>query len=64
MIGCYVPVSSKQGQKTDSQVSELTKWLEANGHDPAKVQWYEDHESGKDLEPKRICPTSTGHFLW
>jgi DNA invertase Pin-like site-specific DNA recombinase len=52
MIGCYVRVSSKRGQKTDSQVAELTKWLEANGHDPAKVTWYEDHETGKNLNRK------------
>ena len=47
MLGRCVRASSKRSRKTDRQVSELTNWLETNGHDPAKVTWCEDHETGK-----------------
>jgi DNA invertase Pin-like site-specific DNA recombinase len=47
-IACYCWVSTRQ-QKNDSQKSEIRKWLEGNGIDPAQVDWYFDHESGKTL---------------
>ena len=47
-IACYVRVSTK-GQKTDSQVAEIEKWLVANGYNPEVVKWYEDKETGKNL---------------
>ena len=47
-IACYCRVSTRQ-QKNDSQKSEIRKWLEGNGIDPAHVEWYFDHESGKIL---------------
>ncbi len=49
MIAAYVRVSSKKGQKTDSQVAEITRWLQANGYASDAVQWYEDKETGKTL---------------
>ena len=48
-IACYCRVSTRQ-QKTDSQESEIRKWLVGNGIDPNKVAWYFDHESGKTLQ--------------
>jgi len=48
-IAAYVRVSSK-GQKTDSQESEIKKWLAGNGIDPAKVTWFIDKETGKTLD--------------
>ena len=47
-IACYCRVSTRQ-QKTDSQESEIKKWLEGNGIDLAQVEWYLDHETGKTL---------------
>ena len=51
MIACYCRVSTAR-QKTDGQVSEITKWLKAHGYDQSQVQWYVDKESGKTLR----CP--------
>ena len=48
-IAAYVRVSSKKGQKTDSQVAEIKRWLAANGYAADSVQWYEDKETGKHL---------------
>ena len=47
-IAAYCRVSSRH-QKADSQVSEITKWLIAHGHDPHQVAWYVDKETGKTL---------------
>lgn len=47
-IACYCRVSSRT-QKNDSQEAEIVKWLVGNGHDPTKVQWFKDTESGKTL---------------
>jgi DNA invertase Pin-like site-specific DNA recombinase len=47
-IAAYCRVSSRH-QKADSQVSEIKKWLAAQGHDEGQVQWYVDKESGKSL---------------
>ena len=48
MIACYCRVSTSR-QKTDSQVNEIKKWLEAHGYDEKQVEWYIDKESGKTL---------------
>ena len=48
-IAAYIRVSSK-GQRTDSQESELRKWLKANGYDLRQVEWYVDKETGKTLK--------------
>lgn len=48
-IACYCRVSTRQ-QKTDSQESEIRKWLAGNGIDPVQVAWYRDHETGKTLK--------------
>ena len=47
-IAAYCRVSSRR-QKADSQVSEIKKWLDANGYDDSQVVWYIDHETGKTL---------------
>lgn len=49
MIGCYCRVSTAR-QKADSQISEIKKWLKANGYDESEVEWYVDHETGKTLK--------------
>lgn len=48
-IACYCRVSSRH-QRTDSQKGEITRWLSANGINPASVQWFEDHETAKTLK--------------
>ncbi len=48
MIAAYCRVSTAR-QKADSQVSEISKWLKANGYDESQVTWYIDKESGKTL---------------
>ncbi len=48
-IAAYVRVSHRT-QKTDSQESEIKKWIEGNGIDPEKVTWFIDKESGKTLD--------------
>ena len=47
-IACYIRVSTAK-QKTDSQSSEIRKWLDRSGIDPAAVEWFEDFETGKTL---------------
>ena len=47
-IAAYCRVSSRH-QKADSQVSEIKKWLAAQGHDDQQVRWYVDRETGKTL---------------
>lgn len=49
MFGVYVRVSSK-GQRTDSQIDELQRYLEGNGIPADQIRWYEDKESGKNLD--------------
>ena len=49
MIAAYCRVSTAR-QKTDSQVAEISKWLNANGYDEDQVEWYTDKESGKTLK--------------
>tara|TARA_R110002111_G_scaffold18931_1_gene46184 strand:+ start:34635 stop:35210 length:576 start_codon:yes stop_codon:yes gene_type:complete len=49
MIAAYCRVSTAR-QKADSQVSEISKWLKANGYDESQVTWYIDKESGKTLK--------------
>lgn len=48
-IACYVRVSSRR-QKDDSQRAEIEKWLDANGIDRRKVEWYADKESGTTMK--------------
>lgn len=47
-IAAYIRVSTK-GQKHDSQKAEIIAWLEAHGHDPQAVQWFEDTDTGADF---------------
>src|SRR4051794_40215091 len=44
-VAVYLRVSSDD-QSHASQRLEVLRWLERDGIDPAKVQWYEDTESG------------------
>ncbi len=37
-------------QKSDSQAAEIRTWLDAQGHSPDAVTWYEDKESGSTLK--------------
>lgn len=48
-IAAYVRVSSRH-RKSDSQVSEIKKWLGGNGIDLDDVTWFIDKESGKTLD--------------
>ncbi len=61
-IACYVRVSSKRGQKCDSQVAEITRWLAANGYSPDSVVWYEDHETGKHTDRPALKRLETAIF--
>ena len=49
MIAAYCRVSSR-GQRNDSQRAELRRWLEGNGIEPSSVEWFEDQQTGKNLE--------------
>jgi DNA invertase Pin-like site-specific DNA recombinase len=49
MIGVYIRVSS-HSQKGDSQQAALRQWLANHGHALATVRWYEDTETGKNLQ--------------
>ena len=48
MIACYCRVSSRK-QKTDSQKSEIKRWLKGNDFDASQVRWFEDKETGKKM---------------
>jgi len=48
-VACYCRVSTRQ-QKTDSQKSEIERWLKGHGLSSKSVQWFEDHESGKTIQ--------------
>ena len=47
MIGCYVRCSTI-GQNEASQLAEIRRWLDGNGH--ANVRYYIDKESGDTLD--------------
>jgi DNA invertase Pin-like site-specific DNA recombinase len=49
MNAVYIRVSS-HSQNLDSQRAEITQWLNQNDFDLAKVQWFEDTESGTTLD--------------
>ncbi|OGQ81197.1 MAG: resolvase [Deltaproteobacteria bacterium RIFOXYA12_FULL_58_15] len=48
-VACYCRVSS-QGQKNDSQRSEIRRWLRGNGIAANAVEWFEDKETGRTLQ--------------
>ena len=48
MIGVYLRVSSHT-QKSDSQYTEVQRWLRAHGYALETVQWFEDTETGATL---------------
>lgn len=48
-VAAYVRISSAKGQKTDSQQDTISRWLQGNGIDPARVRWYVDVESGRKM---------------
>ena len=48
-VACYCRVSS-QGQKNDSQPSEIHRWLRGNGIAANDVEWFEDKETGRTLQ--------------
>ena len=48
-VACYCRVSS-QGQKNDSQRSEIRRWLRGNGIATNTVEWFEDKETGRSLQ--------------
>jgi DNA invertase Pin-like site-specific DNA recombinase len=60
-IACYVRVSSAD-QKQDSQRDVIRNWLESNGIDPAKVDWYEDVESGRTMRRPGFERLQSGVF--
>jgi DNA invertase Pin-like site-specific DNA recombinase len=47
-IACYCRVSSRR-QKHDSQKAEIQRWLRQTGVRSARVQWFEDTETGQTL---------------
>jgi DNA invertase Pin-like site-specific DNA recombinase len=49
MIAAYCRVSTVR-QRADSQINEIKKWLEGNGYDESKVEWFIDKETGKTLQ--------------
>jgi len=43
-VAAYIRVSTRR-QNDDGQRAEVQKWLDANGIDPKKVEWYADKEN-------------------
>jgi DNA invertase Pin-like site-specific DNA recombinase len=37
------------GQKSYSQRVEIQRWLDAHGHTPEAVKWFEDIQTGKTM---------------
>lgn len=48
-VAAYIRVSTRH-QNDDGQRAEVKKWLDANGIDPNKVEWYCDKETGTTLK--------------
>lgn len=44
-IAVYIRVST-YSQNAESQKAEISRWLDAHGHHPNTVTWFEDKESG------------------
>lgn len=44
----YIRVSSRKGQKTDSQRAELETWFRR--HRIKGVEWFEDHDTGTTMK--------------
>ena len=61
MIGVYIRVSS-HSQKADSKQAEIRRWLKSQGHDLAKVRWFEDQESGATLKRAGFQQLQTAIF--
>jgi DNA invertase Pin-like site-specific DNA recombinase len=49
MIACYCRVSARD-QKHDSQKAAISRWLRDQRIPRAKVQWFEDKETGTSLQ--------------
>jgi DNA invertase Pin-like site-specific DNA recombinase len=48
-LGAYIRVSAKD-QKHNSQREVIEQWLNGNGIDPNKVEWFIDTESGRKMD--------------
>jgi len=51
--GIYIRISSHT-QTSDSQRTEIQRWLDAHGYQPDSVHWFEDIESGVSMNRKRL----------
>lgn len=60
-IAAYCRVSTVR-QKTDSQIAEIGKWLNANGYDEDQIQWFIDKETGKTLHRTQFNRLQTAIF--
>lgn len=60
-IACYCRVSSRR-QKHDSQKAEIQRWLRQTGVRAARVQWFEDTESGQTLRRPAFEQLQQGIF--
>ncbi|MCO8124739.1 recombinase family protein [Stieleria sp. TO1_6] len=61
-FACYVRVSSAS-QHGDGQRSEIKRWLEGNGMEPNAVRWFEEQESGSNLERPAFAALQKAIFM-
>jgi DNA invertase Pin-like site-specific DNA recombinase len=60
-IAVYVRVSTED-QDPESQKRDVTCWLKGHSHDPKKVLWFIDKETGKTLDRKEFTKLKTAIF--
>jgi DNA invertase Pin-like site-specific DNA recombinase len=60
-VAAYIRVSTRR-QNDDGQRAEVKKWLDANGIDPTKVEWYCDKESGTTMRRPEFDRLQTDIF--
>ncbi len=60
-IGIYIRVSSYD-QNSTSQRAEILQWLTAHGHILKNVQWFEDKETGSNLNRSGLNALSEAIF--
>lgn len=62
MIACYIRVSTTS-QNSESQRNEIERWLKGNGVNGGGIVWFEDKDTGSDLDRPAFASLQKAVFM-